>query len=178
MRATYFHLVQLPSILCPVTSCCKLSPEANRSIELVFCWYSGQAKYPSSAVHRAGPPVGLDANESQRAVTGHQHVGKLELYNVGIIWSRTTYLPLHVRHCTQNLSMDRGIRNAFQRAGAVQLALVIRLFTQGHCWIKNTYSYDRRPSNQREICLRNCQRTGSDRWGDRLGFGYCGDVRR
>jgi hypothetical protein len=37
MRATYFHLVQLPSILCPGTSRCKLSPEANRSIELVFC---------------------------------------------------------------------------------------------------------------------------------------------
>jgi hypothetical protein len=31
------HAVQLPSILSPVTSCCKVSPEAKRSIELVFC---------------------------------------------------------------------------------------------------------------------------------------------
>lgn len=74
--------------------------------------------------------------------------------------------------------MDRGIRNAFQRAGEVQLVLVIRLSTQGHCWILNTYNYDKHPSNQREICLRNCRRTGSDRWEDRLGFGYFSDVRR
>jgi hypothetical protein len=74
--------------------------------------------------------------------------------------------------------MDHGIRNEFQRAGVIQLVPVVRGCTQGHCCRGNTYNYGMLPSNRREICLRNCQRTGSDRWEDRRGFAYCIEVRR